>query len=86
MIDIYSKHENMDNNVIFYTLICINNHIISCVNCMISTSNYPARIKLYDPTYMMSMADPMAISVETLMIDSGCSFEKAFIEFIHMNL
>ena len=38
------------------------------------TSNYPERITLSNPTYMMSMADPIAIGVETLMIDSGCSF------------
>ena len=33
----------------------------------------------------MSMADPMAISMETLRIDSGCSLEKEFTELIHMN-
>ena len=49
------------------------------------TSNYPERITLSNPTHMMSMADPMAISVETLRIDSGCSLEKEFIEIIHMS-
>ena len=34
---------------------------------------------------MMSMADPIAIGVETLRIDSGCSLEKEFIELIRMN-
>ena len=33
---------------------------------------------------MMSMADPAAISVETLRIDSGCSSKKELTEFIHM--
>ena len=33
----------------------------------------------------MSMADPIAIGVETLRIDSGCSLEKEFIELICMN-
>ena len=32
----------------------------------------------------MSMADPITISVEKLRIDSRCSLEKEFIEFIHM--
>ena len=36
MIDIRSKHDNMHKNEIFYASICINNHIISCVNCMLS--------------------------------------------------
>ena len=34
---------------------------------------------------MMSMADPIAIGVETLRIDIGCSLEKEFTELIRMN-
>ena len=34
---------------------------------------------------MMIMADAIAINVETLRIDSGCSLEKEFTELIHMN-
>ena len=49
------------------------------------TSNYPKRIALSNPSHMMSMADPIAIDVETLMIDSGCSLEKEFTELIYMN-
>ena len=49
------------------------------------TSNYPKIITLSDPSHMMSMADPIAISVETLRIDSGCSLEKEFTELIRMN-
>ena len=49
------------------------------------TSNYLERIILYNPTHMMSMADPIAIDVETLRIDSGCSLEKEFTKFIRMN-
>ena len=51
----------------------------------IRTSNYLERITLFDLTHMMSMTDPTAISVETLKIDSGCSLEKEFTEFIYMN-
>ena len=36
MIDIYSKYDNMHENRIFYALICFNNHIISCIICMLS--------------------------------------------------
>ena len=49
------------------------------------TSSYPKRIVLFDPTHMMSMADHVAIGVETLRIDSECSLEKEFIELIHKN-
>ena len=51
----------------------------------IRTSNYPKIIALSNPTHMMSIADPLAIGVETLRIDSGCSLEKEFIELIYMN-
>ena len=51
----------------------------------IRTSNYPERIALSNPSHMMSMADPIAIGVETLRIDSGCSLEKEFTELIRMN-
>ena len=49
------------------------------------TSNYLERIALSDPSHMTSMADPIAIGVETLRIDSGCSLEKEFTELIRMN-
>ena len=51
----------------------------------IRTSNYPERITLSNISHMMSMVDPIAISVEILMIDSGCSLEKEFTELIRMN-
>ena len=34
---------------------------------------------------MMSMANPVATSAETLRIDSGCFLEKEFTELIYMN-
>ena len=49
------------------------------------TSNYPERITLSNTTHMMSMTNPIAIGVETLKIDSGCSLEKNFTELIPMN-
>ena len=49
------------------------------------TSNYPERITLSNPSHMMTMTDPIAIDVETLRIDNGCSLEKEFTELIRMN-
>ena len=37
-------------------------------------------IELFDPTYMTSMIDLIAIGVETSRIDSWCSLEKEWIE------
>ena len=51
----------------------------------IRTSNFPERIALSDLTHMMSMADLVAIGVETPRIDRGCSLEKEFTELIRMN-
>ena len=36
MIDIHSKYDNMHENEMFYVLVCINNHIIICINFMLS--------------------------------------------------
>ena len=52
----------------------------------IRTSNYLERKVLFNPTHMMNKANPIAISVETLMIGRGCSLEKEFTELIRMNL
>ena len=49
------------------------------------TSNYLERIVLSNPTHIISMADHIALGVETLRIDSGCSLEKELTELIHMN-
>ena len=56
------------------------------MGCSRRTSNYPERITLSNPTYMMSMAGHIAIGVETLRIDSGCSLDKKFTELIRMVL
>ena len=48
-------------------------------------SNYSERITLFDPTYMISIADLMAISMKTLRIDSGCYLEKEYNELIYIN-
>ena len=49
------------------------------------TSNYLERITLSNPTQMMSIDDPVAISMEILRINSECSLKKEFSELIRMN-
>ena len=38
-----------------------------------------------DPTYTMSMIDPIAISIETQMIDNECSLQNEFSKLIYIN-
>ena len=40
MIDMHSKYNNMHTSGIFNTLICINNHVNSCINYMLSVVRY----------------------------------------------
>ena len=49
------------------------------------TLNHPERITLSNLTHTMSIVDPVAIGLETPMIDGGCSLEKQFTELIYMN-
>ena len=49
------------------------------------TSNYLKIITLSDLTRTISMADPIAISVKTMMIDSRCSLDKEFSKLINTN-
>ena len=35
MINMHSKYDNMHVNEIFYALICINNHVITSIDCMV---------------------------------------------------
>ena len=60
-------------------------HTFLFVGYLTRTSNYPKRIALSDATHVMSMSDLMAIGVEILRIDNGCSLEKEFNELIFMN-
>ena len=39
MIEMHSKYNNMHQNGMFYALIYINNHIIACINCVLSTTS-----------------------------------------------
>ena len=36
MIDMNSKYDDMHKNEMFYTLICINSHVMTIINCMLS--------------------------------------------------
>ena len=49
------------------------------------TSNHLERLVLSDATHIMSMTNPVAIGVETHMINSGCSLEKEFTKLICMS-
>ena len=38
MIEMHSKYDKMHKNGMFYALICINNHIFACLDCMLLVS------------------------------------------------
>ena len=40
MIDMHSKNDNIYKNVMFHALICINNHVITSINFMLSIVNF----------------------------------------------
>ena len=44
MIDMHSKYDNMHLNGIFNGLICKNNHLNSCINCMSSKTYFISTI------------------------------------------
>ena len=41
--------------------------------------SYPEKVILYNLTYMMSMTNLVAISIEIVEIDNRCSLDKEFI-------
>ena len=41
MIEIYLKYDNMHIFVVINALICINNHVITCINSMLSHTYVP---------------------------------------------
>ena len=51
----------------------------------IGTLIYPKILILSDPTHMMNMGDPIAMSVETLRIDSEYSLKEEFTELMRTN-
>ena len=55
------------------------------MRCLRRTSTYYEIISFSDLTHMMSMADFVAIGVETPIIDSWYSLEKEFTELIQIN-
>ena len=48
MIDIHSQYDNMHTNGIFNALICINNRVNSCINCMLSVTTCILCLQFYN--------------------------------------
>ena len=60
MIEMHSKYDNMHIKVMFYALNCINNHVLSCYDCMLSdliknnlTDNPTAQIRFAEELRML---------------------------------
>ena len=39
MVNIHSQYDSMHSNEMFYALICIDNHIIISISCMLSVND-----------------------------------------------
>ena len=50
-IEMHSKYDNMHTNRIFNALNCINNHVNSCKNCMLSGIIYQDIIPMLSSSY-----------------------------------
>ena len=51
MIEMHSKYDNMHINVMFYAINCMNNHVLSCYDCMLSNATWAhAAPTLHDVT------------------------------------
>ena len=50
-----------------------------------STSSYPERILLSNPTHTMSIVDLVTVGMKILRIDSTSSLKKEFAKLIDMN-
>ena len=53
MIEIYLKYDNMHIFVMINALICINNHVITCINSMLSGST---RTPAWGATWQVGLA------------------------------
>ena len=75
MIDMHSKSDNMHKNVMFYALICINNHIIiTCINCMLSDTQLKHKVI---PSCIFSSSQPLHIYVSFKLYFS-LNYSKSF--------
>ena len=61
MIDMHSKYDNTYENGIFYDFICINNHIIVCINYILSIYNKMDLVfSMWDSSPFISCASHVA--------------------------
>ena len=72
MIDIHSKYDNMHKNEMFYTLIFINNHEITIINCMLSV--------FYNQDELFSIQFLFSLELTYILSRSLTNFCKLFIE------
>ena len=69
MIEMYLKYDNMHTNVIINAFICINNHVNSCIKCMLSKSNHfcVIRIKSNDSFFVEGYGGSKGLSDNLLI-------------------
>ena len=50
----HSKYDNMHRNIMFYALICINNHVIANISCMLFDKFFMERLLV--PIYFAALS------------------------------
>ena len=57
----HSKYNNIHKNEIFKALICINNHVIMSINCMLSLTPF----EIFEFNWFILMSSMISIGVRT---------------------
>ena len=70
MIEMHSNYDNMHINVMFYALNCMNNHVLSCYDCMLS-STLPRKRR--DPGAPMISCEIGGRTFTRSLLDTGAS-------------
>ena len=74
MIDIHSNYDNMHKNGIFYALICINNHVNSFINCLLSLFYDCSKVFTTVTHFIKEIATQYSTTPKILYIDNKLDF------------
>ena len=61
MLSMHSKYNNIHKNEMFNALICINNHVIMSINCMLSLTPF----KIFEVNWLILMSSMSFMGVRT---------------------
>ena len=78
MIEMYLKYDNMHINVIINVFICINNHVNSCIKCILSIRSTNCKLTPWELAQAyISNVSPAKISMRVFFMLVSTLFLKA---------